>query len=428
MKRAAVAVVLAALLCGSMAAAPVPARARVLFEEGEYRLELRSAFKGSLLLYFPPTDPGVPTDDTAGGGFFRLRFDVNASLTQYFSAAIAYEQRARASSSPVGSSTLPPLAPAPWRASPLDWVIVDGSPGYLHQHELDRAYLALHLPFLELTVGRQAIGLGRGAIFSAVDIFAPFTPNEVDREWRRGVDAIHAELRIPGVSELSADVIVAFGAIDDDELTTFVALGRIRALVGDVDGSVLLGRRGEDNMLAATLSANIGDAEGHGEIAFYGTDGQGIDGGLAGTDRVVMKALLGASYQIDIGDGLMVLFEYHYSGFGIENVGRDASILRDPAFGARFLRGDSQILGRHALALSLSYPISDEVSASVSYLQSPTDGSGTVAPTVVWNHSDNVTIAANVTIPWGSGPVDGVPTSELGSAPLTIFLQARIYD
>lgn len=418
-----------ALLAALAVLAPRAAHARTLFEEGEMQLELRSAFKSSLLLLFPPDDPVLHPASPAGAGFFRLRFDLTANLTEYLTASVAYEHRARAASvAGAASSTLPPIAPAPFRLTQGDWVVVNDAPSYLHQHEIDRAYVTLHLPFLELTVGRQAIGLGRGVVFSAVDVFAPFSPTEVDREWRRGVDAVRAELRIPEVSELSADVIVAFGEVGRGRLESVAALARLRVLLGDVDGAVMVGRRGDDEMVGALLSATIGDAEVHAEGALFGTDGRGVDGGFLGTDGVVLKAVLGGSYVIDVGTGLRVALEYHYSGFGVENVGDDPRILFDPFFQQRLLRGDTQLLGRHALALSLGYQLLDDLSAGIAYLQSPVDGSGVVAPTLTWNHSDAVTLVLNVTAPWGTSPEGGVPTSDFGASPVTVFLQARLYD
>src|SRR5690349_20019621 len=97
---------------------------------------------------------------------------------------VAYEHRALASSSlGLGGAVLPSAFTPPIRLAALDWVIVD-SGGYVHRHQFDRFFVALHLPFRELTVGRQTIGLGRGVLISAIDLFSPFTPNEVDREWR----------------------------------------------------------------------------------------------------------------------------------------------------------------------------------------------------------------------------------------------------
>ena len=421
---------LAGLLFCLIALAPNAGHARDLFDEGDFRLELRSAFKSSLLLSFPYyEDPILFPDRPAGAGLFRLRFDLNAQLTDHFRAAIAYEHRVRSSSSTnTGAGLLPSAAPAAFRLTPLDWNVIDNAPSYVHQHEIDRAYLNVHLDFMDLTVGRQAIGFGRGMLFSAVDLFTPFTPNEVDREWRRGIDAVHLSLRIPEFSQLSADVVAAFGAVDDDRLAEWAVVGRLRAVVGEVDGAVLIGHRGGDNFAAGVLSAAIGDAEAHGEIAIFGTDGAGIDGGLLGTRGVVMKALLGGSYMIDIGAGLNVILEYHYSGFGVRNVGRSADILFDPTFQARFIRGDSQLFGRHALALVMSYPIQDDFTGSIAYIQSPVDGSGMVSPTFTWNHSDNVTLVLNIFAPWGTGPNRGIPTSEWGNSAFTIFLQARVYD
>ncbi len=409
---------------------PAQASARDLYEsdDGEFRLTLRSALKGSWLLSFPPSDPllAVQTD---GAALFRLRFELGAQLTHFLTVGVAYEHRARAATSRgAGAGFLPSRVTPPFRLAPLDWLVVDDAPSFTHEHEIDRAFLALHLPFLELTVGRQALGLGRGVMFSAVDLFSPFTPTEVDREWRRGVDAVHAELHIPDFSGLSADFIAVLGNVIDGRLESWSMLGRLRAVVGDVDGEVFLGRRAEDNVFGAAVSATVGDAELHGEFSLFGTDGQGIDGGFLGTRGVVAKGLLGGSYMIDFLRGIRVILEYHYSGFGVANIGRDPSILSDPFFQARFARGDSQILGRHILALALSTDLDDYVSWGVNYFQSPVDGSGMVTTALSWVQSDTLTLVLSGGFPWGATPIGGVPQSEWGSSPFNIFLQARMYD
>lgn len=181
-------------------------------------------------------------------------------------------------------------------------------------------------------------------------------------------------------------------------------------------------------MAGGSVSANVGDAEMHGEFALFGTDGRGVDGGFLGTRGVVAKGLLGASYTIDLWRGIRVAAEYHHSGFGLDNVGRDPSLLFDTDFQRRFLRGDSQILGRHVLAVVISSELSDEVSAGVSYLQGLTDGSGLVSTTFTWVASDTFTLVLNAIVPWGTPPEGGLPRSEYGSSPFTLFLQARLYD
>ena len=63
------------------------------------------------------------------------------------------------------------------------------------RHEIDRAALHASMRARPISpIGRQAIGWGRGVLFGAVDLFSPFTPLEADREWRRGVDAVRADV------------------------------------------------------------------------------------------------------------------------------------------------------------------------------------------------------------------------------------------
>lgn len=424
-----VGVLLAAITIASSLGSP-KAYARDLFEseDGQYRLVLRSALKGSWLLTFPPDDPLLP-EERGGGAFFRLRFDLSTNLTEYFSANVAYEHRALAATGgSVGVGFLPPNLPPFFRLVSVDGSIVDAAPGYIHRHELDRAYVSLHLPFLELSVGRQAVGLGRGVLFSAVDLFSPFSPLEVDREWRRGIDAVHAEMRIPEVPELSADLIAAFGAVQGGALQSWSMVGRIRALIGDVDAALIAGRRGEDLVLGGVVSANIGDAEMHSELSLFRTNAEGIGPGLLGSDRYVGKALLGGSYVFDVHRGLHAVLEYHYSGFGVSRIAKSPALLFDPAFQLRMVRGDSQLLGRHVIALVLSGELIDDLSASLSYLQSPIDGSGMIAPGLVWTQSDLTTLSFSGFVPWGKPPEGGIPRSEWGSSPVTLFLQARFYD
>ena len=44
--------------------------------------------------------------------------------------------------------------------------------------------------------------------------------------------------------------------------------------------------------------------------------------------------------------------------------------------------------------LMLAYDLFDDLSASLAYLQSPVDGSGLVSPSLLWNHSDNITMVS----------------------------------
>lgn len=406
-------------------AIPLTASALELWSDaasGE-QVNLDIALKTSSLLSHAPDDPFLFPERETALELVRLRLGLRTKHDESINTEFAYEQRARWSSDVAGitvGGVLPSEAEASFRLAQLDWQLAEGERSS-YRHEIDRALAALHPGWGEVTIGRQAIGLGRGVLFGAVDLFAPFSPTEVDREWRRGVDAIRAEYRVSDRSSL--EVLAAFGESWDES----AVLGRLRGYVGELDGEIIFGRRAEDEMVGGTLSAVIGEAEMHAELALFDTPEEQPDGGLFGNDRLVGKAVFGGSYTFDVGNGLTLLGECHYSGFGVKDIEDAQARLLEPVFQQRFRRGDTQILGRHALALRSTYPFTNVFSGGLLILMSPVDGSGLVSPSGVWDLTQNVTLSATIFIPWGEQPSTGRLKSEYGSSPASLFLQLSAY-
>ena len=406
--------VVAGLLCPAAAARELWAA-----DDGERSVELETALKASTL---------APAD-SAALSLWRLRFGLGATLGPSAKIEAAYEHRTRTTPGGTagGLGVLPAGAEAPYRIAQLDEAVVEvdnagGDTVYSHRHELDRALIALHFDRAEVTIGRQAVGWGRGVLFGAVDVFSAFSPLEVDREWRRGVDAVRADIRL--TDTYSLDIVGAFGEDWDNS----ALLGRLRGYSGNLDSELIFGKRGGDTMYAGTVSAAVGGAAVHGEVACFETPEKFYDGGFFGDDHYVAKAILGASYTFDVGDGLSLFVEYHFSGFGSESVEQALGrLVPDSDYADRFARGDFQILGRHAVALQAAYSLTDAWALNAVWIGS-LDGSGVVAPALSWNFSDNVTIVMSAYFSYGEGPDAGVPQSEYGSAPATAFLQISIYD
>ena len=394
-------------------------------EEGGRKLDVNTALKWTALLSRGPDDPVLFPDREAAIGLFRARFEAKYAHGPLLDANLAYEHRMRAQTrggSGLGGNILPGGGDAFFRLTQLDRRISGSGETFLWRHEIDRALASLHPGWGEVTIGRQAVGLGRGRLFSAVDMFAPFSPTEVDREWRRGVDAARAEYRLS--ETVSVEGIGVFGSSWDES----ALLGRVRGYFGPVDGEIIFGKRGEDLLAAVVTSAAVFGAAVHAEAAFFDVPEKRPGRGVFGNDGLVAKAVLGASYTFNVGNGLTLLGEYHYSGFGIEDPEDAARILAaDAALQKRFLRGDTQTLGRHNLGLQATYPISEALSAAFLVLTGLKDGSGLLSPSAVWDVRRNVTFLAGAFAPWGPGPSEGVLRSEYGGTPWSLFLQANVY-
>ena len=402
----------------SLALAPGPARPDENAEER--RLAWRVSLKAGALVSRSPEDEVLFPERDSAASFWRLRLEPEARLGARVIAAGAYEHRLRVFSTPAaaaGFGVLPRDAPAPYRLRQLDWRIAD-SPGSSWRHEIDRASLAADLGRLKLTLGRQAVGWGRGVFFGAVDLFSPFSPIEADREWRRGVDAVRADVAI--TDRASVDLVGAFGERFDES----VVAARLRGYAGKADVEVVGGRRGRDLFAGVTSSAAVGDAEVHGELALFRAPA--ILPGSGG--RTALKAVAGASYRFDVADGLLVHAEYHYSGFGAKDPGGIAALLANRDFRARYLRGDTQILARHAAALLASYEVSPELALALQWLHGPADGSGLVAPSATVTLGDKLSLVGTGYLPYGPSPRGGTLTSEYGAAPRSALVQVRIHE
>lgn len=380
-------------------------------------LTVRASVKATGLLSRSPDAPDLFPERTTGESMLRLRIEPEIRTGDRTTFSVAYEQRLRYTSAPVAGvaamGILPSEVATPFRVEPLVWR-VSGSASGGWRHEIDRAHARVRLRRADLTIGRQAIGWGRGVMFTSVDLFAPFSPLEVDREWRAGVDAVRADIRLTDRS--SIDLVGAFGTVLDE--SAFGA--RARGYAGRIDVEVVGGRRGRDLFSGLTSSAAIGDAEVHGEAAaFRVPSGPGHD--------VVWKAVAGGSYRFPAGAGVLACAEYHYSGFGAEHPEEILAQFSTPEFVGRFIRGDMQMLSRHAVGVTGAYEASPEITYSAHWLHNPGDRSGIVAPALTYTFNDALSVLGSVYVPYGRPPERGVLRSEYGAAAATGLLQMRVY-
>ncbi len=420
-----VTVVFLACACALSVAPPAAAVELWSDESRERSLSLNASLKWTSVLSHATVDTVYFPEEWSASSLWRFRLAAEARPAAWLSARVAYEQRARLVSEGAGAgggaSALPSEVPAPYRVRQLDDTLVEVGSTYSYRHELDRASASIAFGRADVTVGRQAVGWGRGLLFGAVDIFAPFSPLESDREWRRGIDAVR--VRTPLTDLISADAVAAFG--ESVEESAYV--GRIQGYVGDVDGELFAGSRCEDGFYGGSVSLPVLDAELHAEAAVFVSPEPLLAGGSFGSDDVAVKAVVGGSRTFDVAGGIMLVAEYHYSGFGVAEIANATDHFGDDAFIERYARGDTQILGRHACAAQLSYGFASTTPFSATWIMSPVDGSGVVVPSVVWVFSDSVTLSASAYLAYGAAPEGERILSEYGATPTTGLVQISFY-
>ncbi len=378
---------------------------------------IRYEFKSTGLFTHGPDNSEIPVDSNTATGFWRFRVVPTARFGRWtFEGAVEPRASVFTDAGAFAGALFVGEAPAPWRLVQADWRVGSGDHANWHV-EVDR--VAAHAQFggAEITVGRQGIGWGRGLLFGAVDLFSPFSPLDPDREWRRGVDAARADIRLSDRSSL--DVVGAY----DAERESSIFAGRLRGYAGKMDLELVAGRRALDLFAGVTSSVAGGGAELHGEAAAFKLP----DTASPLLAPTVVKAVAGGSWRIPVGNGLLMFAEYHYSGFGAPTAAEITTYLADPDVRDRYARGDMQILFRHAIAVLGTYEQSPETSWSLQWLQSPVDGSGVVMPSATLTFSDRTSLIISGYVPYGREPAGITLQSDFGATPLGLYLQLRIY-
>ena len=382
-------------------------------------IALRTSVKLTGLVFRAPDATQSSVKRTGAESLLRIRIEPSIRAGADATVTFAYEQQLRVASSALavaGASILPSHSAAPYRVRQLSWASAEAD-GLKWLHEIDRASAQFNVRQAKLTVGRQGVGWGRGVMFGAVDLFSPFTPLEVDREWRRGVDAVRADIKLADRS--SVDLVGAFG----HDWNRSAVAARLRGYAKRADFELMVGRRGRDLFGGLSASAAIAGAEVHGELAAFRVPREDwLDAG-----RTVAKVVVGASYRLPVGSGILAYAEYHYSGFGAAHPREISARLSNSAYVERYVRGDTQILSKHALAVIGSYELSPEISYSGQWLHNPRDDSGVLVPGLTLTWSDALSMASSVYLPYGAKPAGGILRSEYGGASIAGLVQLRLY-
>ncbi len=98
------------------------------------------------------------------------------------------------------------VTPAPRRTIDLRSELIE-RPGFALEHDIDRAVLRLFTAWGDLACGRQGIKWGTSRLFDVSDLWAGFSPYDLDTSQKRGLDALRLIASPSARSEL--DLVVA---------------------------------------------------------------------------------------------------------------------------------------------------------------------------------------------------------------------------
>lgn len=282
-------------------------------------------------------DPGflAPESNRLLTGIGRLQTRVHFSESSFLEVhnrlfwEVTSEQRLQGGFSPFGLGA----SRQPDRWMDLDSTLEEGSRSRL-VHDLDR--LAVHgtVGGADVTIGRQAVTWGKAVLFPVADLWAQFSPFELDTTEKPGVDAVRILTYPSPLSEL--DIVGAMRESPED----WSAAVRYGFTTGALDGYLAAGKFWEQFMLMGGGAWLLQNGKIRLEVVWpYDLD-----------DPATLPPRITAGWDY-LGSDWTVSLEYHLNGAGAPDADQYLQQLQSDVF----LRGESYYLGRHYAGLTGGY-------------------------------------------------------------------------
>jgi hypothetical protein len=291
---------------------------------------------------------------------------------------------------------------------PLQRVLAEGDRAALLLH-LDRLNLQVETPKVRIVAGRQPITWGVNYFWPAMDLFAPFAPQRLDRDYKPGVDAVRAVFPLGSYSELE----VVAGSLGRSFSRDRAVAGLARIHLGRADLGLMGGSFHGDAVLGSFITADVRGTGLRGELTW--TDSGDPFDQLRDRDRF-WRASAGVDRLLT--PTVTVSAEFAWNGYGADDPAGYLNVLVSD----RFQRGEMTSVARAYSGGSVSWQLHPLVTASPALLFNLDDGSALLVPSLRWLAGNNVELLFGSQIGFGEelGPF-GVPRSEYGSLPATIF-------
>ncbi len=294
------------------------------------------------------------------------------------------------------------------RVMDLTWEIANGK-RYRLLHRLDRLVLGLRSGDWGVSLGRQAISWGNGLVFQPMDLFNPFAPTTVDRDYKAGDDLLLVERVFSNGNDLQ---VLAVGRRDDNGKFTAQAgsvAAKWRGFVGVSEVELMASKHFTDQVYAVALRWPLAGALVRSDIV-----ATRLEGGDWNVSYVV-----NVDYSLEVaGRATYVFGEYFHNDFGVEELPNSALELPQP-LRDRLSRGELFNIMKDYLAFGATHEWHPLWSQNLTLIGNLHDGSSLMQTQATFEPGDHQRLHFGVVIPLGSAG------DEFGGIPLATDLQGE---
>jgi len=272
----------------------------------------------------------------------------------------------------------------------LTGIITEENSWFLLQR-LDRLYVALLPQWGSLRIGRQAITWGNGLVFNPIDLFNPFSPTAIDRDYKVGDDMINAQFGLPDVGDMQL-LYVARRDPDTEnvEFDQASTAAKLHVAAGTTEFDVMASRHYKDYVAGLGTRGYLKDAAWRADATWTVLND--------GSDYLSVVANIDYSW-VWFERNFYGFIEYFFNGLGKDDY---SEALRDPDITERLARGELFVLGKNYLSANIQVEIHPLVKLTLSAINNIEDPSGILQPYLTWDILQDLQLTCGANVYYGS--------------------------
>ena len=278
------------------------------------------------------------------------------------------------------------------RLMDLTWTMHEDSQ-YILYNRFDRLSLTLLPKWGAVTIGRQAVTWGNGLVFNPMDLFNPFAPTDIERDYKIGDDLVSAQVSAGTIGTFHFLYVPRRDPLRDTVQWNHSSLaGKFHAAWGTTEFDIMVAKHYEDAVFGIGSTGYLGGAA-------WRVDGiWTILNDTRGKDYY-FSLVANMDYSwVWFGKNFYGFVEFFYSGIGENNY---TEAIFDPDMVERMARGELFTLGKTYLSSHLRVEFHPLFNCYLTVINNLADPSGVVQPRAVWDVIQNVQITMGANIYYG---------------------------
>lgn len=273
---------------------------------------------------------------------------------------------------------------------------LDEGSSHVFYHRLDRFNLTLFRDWGFLRAGRQAITWGDGFVFNPMDLFNPFSPTDIERDYKLGDDMLTAQVLFENGADIQGLLVPRrdpdSGDVSSDESSV---AAKVHFSGSGLEYDLMATRHYRDLIGGLGASGYAGDSAWRINTTWTALDDH--TGGKSGYLSLVANLDYSWNWWQHNFYGFI---EYYYNGLGDDDY---PAALNDPAVVERIDRGELFVLGKSYLTGQIQAEVHPLFNLFFNVIVNTTDPSSIMQAWGQWDAAQNLRVVVGAKLATGAG-------------------------